>query len=296
MCKNPHVCFENSPPSRLARAMCPDAGVDSSLDLVATSARMGRVGRVGWDVRLGRASEIGPPKARVRMPDGGIERTTASFGLWPWVQLAVSKGDSVESFCELASIEQSALRDLGVRFSQPVANRVGQLALTRFGAGAAMEAGLLIEAGQFALLELIVRSLPTVRKGLEYGCTFFPLLHDGGHLSYEALPGGRAALRWDPPQSYVVHHAYVELTFAVALVGIRRETARPDAAPDEVWFRHEAPDDLALHTRVLGVEPRFGMPEDHIIFGASMTALPLTRANAAVHRAAAEAGAAVLDE
>jgi hypothetical protein len=159
-----------------------------------------------------------------------------------------------------------------------------------------MEAGLLVQSGQFALLELIVRSTPTVRKGLEYGCLFFPLLHDGGHLAYEALADGRAALRWDPPQSYPVHHGYVELTFAVALLGIRRETARPDATPDEVWFRHEAPDDLSLHTRVLGVEPRFGMPEDHVIFSASMAALRPTRANAAAHRAATEAGAAVLDE
>jgi hypothetical protein len=248
------------------------------------------------DTELEPASRVERSKARVRAPDGRIERTTASFGLWPWVRLAVSKGDSVEQFCQLAGIAQSAVRDLGVRFSQPVSNRVAQLAYTRFGRSAAMEAGLLVEAGQFALLELIVRSTPTVRHGLKYGCLFFPLLHDGGHLCYEPLSGGRAALRWDPPQSYVVHHGYVELTFAVTLLGIRRETARPDAMPDEVWFRHDAPDDLSTHTRVLGVEPRFGMPEDHVIFGASMAELRPTRANAALHRAAADAGAAALDE
>lgn len=248
------------------------------------------------DAELESASRVERSRARVRAPDGPIERTTASFGLWPWVRLAVSKGDSVEHFCALAGIAQSAVRDLGVRFSQPVSNRVAQLAYARFGPAAAMEAGLLVEAGQFALLELIVRSTPTVREGLKYGCVFFPLLHHGGHLCYESLAGGRAALRWDPPQSYAVHHGYVELTFAVALLGIRRETARPDAVPDEVWFRHEAPDELSLHTRTLGVEPRFGMPEDHVIFGASTAALRPTRANAAVHRAAAAAGAAALDE
>jgi hypothetical protein len=229
-------------------------------------------------------------------PDGPIERTTASFGLWPWIQLAVSKGDSVEGFCKLAGIAESALRDLGVRFSQPVTNRVAELAYARFGSGAAMQAGLLVEAGQFNLLELIARSAPSVSDGLEVGCRFFPLLHDGGHLCYEPLAGGRAALRWDPPQSYVVHHGYVELTFAIALLGIRRETGQPDAMPDEVWFRHEDPDDRALHTRVLGLEPHFGMAEDHIIFGAAMAALHLTRENAEVHRAAADAGEAVLDE
>jgi hypothetical protein len=248
------------------------------------------------DAKLEGASRVERSRRRVRAQDGHIERTTASFGVWPWVQLAVSKGDSVEHFCKLAGIAESAVRDLGVRFSQPVSNRVAQLAYTRFGTAAAMEAGLLVKAGQFALLELIVRSTPSVSKGLEYGCLFFPLLHDGGHLGYEPLPGGRCALRWDPPQSYTVHHGYVELTFAVTLLGIRRETACPEAMPDEVWFRHQAPEDLSLHTRVLGVEPRFGMPEDHVIFGTTMAALRPMRANADVHRAAADAGAAALDE
>jgi hypothetical protein len=248
------------------------------------------------DAKVDALSRVEQSKSRVRAPDGRIERTTASFGLWPWVRLAVSKGDTVEQFCELAGIAQSAVRDLGVRFSQPVSNRVAQLAYTRFGPTAAMEAALLVEAGQFALLELIVRSTPTVRKGLEYGCRFFPLLHDGGHLCYESLDGGRAALRWDPPHSYSVHHGYVELTFAVTLLGIRRETACPDAVPDEVWFRGEVPDELSLYKRVFGVEPRFGMPEDHVIFGASMADLRPSRANAALHSAAAEAGAAALDD
>jgi hypothetical protein len=235
----------------------------------------------------------------MRVPDGRIERTTASFGLWPWVQLAVNKGESVERFCKLAGIAESALRDPGVRFSQPVTNRVAELAYRRYGSGAAMDAGLLVEAGQFHLLELIARSAPSVQKGIEYGCIFFPLLHDGGHLHYEPLADGRVALRWEPPQSYVVHYGYIELTFAIALLGIRRETAQPDANPDEVWFRHagpEGPEHRALHARVLGVQPRFGMPEDHVIFGAAMAALRLTRENAAVHRAASEAGAAALEE
>jgi hypothetical protein len=183
-----------------------------------------------------------------------------------------------------------------MRFSQPVSDRVAQLAFTRFGPGAAMQAAPLIEAGQFLLLELIARSVAAVRDGLEQGCRFFGLLHSGGHLAYEPLAGGGAVLRWDPPQGYPVHHGYVELTFAVMLVGIRRETGRASAAPEEVWFRHRAPDDCALHTRVLGVEPRFGMPEDHVVFGADLAALPLTRENADLHRAAAEAGSVVLDE
>jgi len=234
--------------------------------------------------------------SRPRVPDGPIERTTASLGLWPWVQLAVHAGLDVERFCALAGVTESALRDPAVRFSQPATNRVAEVACASFGASAAMQAALLNEAGHFQLLELIARSMANVREGLQEGCRYFPLLHDGGHLSCEALRDGRVALRWDPPQCYSVHHAYVELTFAVALVGIRRETGQPNAAPDEVWFRHAAPDDAQLYRRVLGAEPCFGMPEDHVIFGARVAALRLTRESSAVHDAAAEAGAAALDE
>jgi hypothetical protein len=255
---------------------------------------MTRVGYFGEPVVA--SSSIDLPPRRPRAPDGPIERTTSSLGLWPWVQLAVSEGLSVAQFCELVELEESALRDPAVRFSQPVADRVGRIVYERFGPGAAMNAALLIEAGHFQLLELIARSAPTVRDGIERGCRFFPLLHHGGHLSSEPLAGDRVALRWEPPQSYGVHHGYIELTFAVALVGIRRETAQPGAAPDEIWFSHDGPDDAALHARVLGAQPRFGMPEDHVIFGAAMAALPLTRQNAEVHRAAAEAGEELLDE
>jgi hypothetical protein len=237
-----------------------------------------------------------PPRARVRLPDGPIERTTASLCLWPWVQLALRDGMRIDAFCALAGVSESALRDPAVRFSQPVCDRVAQLVVSRFGPGAPMQAARLIEPGQFQLVELIARSVSTVKDGLEHGCRFFPLLHDGGHLLYEMLAGDRVALRWEPPQSYPVHHAFVELTFAVLVVGVRREAAQPELAPEEVWFRHRAPDDRALHHGVLGVAPRFGMPEDRMLFGAEALRQPLMRANAAVHEAATAAGTAALDE
>ena len=252
--------------------------------------------RMGSSVEAASVARVEPARAWPRLPDGPVERTTSSLALWPWVKLGLHEGLSVERFCVLAGIEESALRDPATRFSQPTSDRVAQLAWERFGPGAAMQAALLIEPGQFQLVELIARSGSTVKDGVEDGCRYFPLLHDGGHLVYERLAGGRVALRWDPPQSYPVHHAFVELTFAVLVVGIRRETAQQAIAPDEVWFRHPAPDDRAVHTRVLGVEPRFGMPEDHVIFSAEVAALHLTRENAALHRAAIEASRPLLDE
>jgi hypothetical protein len=235
-------------------------------------------------------------EADEREPDGPIDRTTASLGLWPWAQLGVQNGVTLERFCEQTGIEVSAMRDPGVRFSQPVADRVAEVAYAQFGPGAAMLAALTIEAGHFNLLELIARTAPTVHDGLTQGCRFFPLLHHGGYLRYERLASGGGVLRWLPPQGYPVHRGYVELTFAVALLGIRRETGAETLPLDAISFRHEAPDDTGLHTRVLGVLPRFGMPEDHVIFSAEALALSLTRNNAAVHHAARRAGSDLLPE
>jgi hypothetical protein len=228
-------------------------------------------------------------------PDGPIDRTTSSLGLWPWVLLAQKNGISVEQFCERAAIEVSALRDPEVRFAQPVVNRVAEIAYAQFGPGAAMHAALLVEAGHFHLLELIARSAPTVKDGLEQGCRFFPLLHDGGHLRCEPFAGGFVALRWQGPRSYAVHHGYIELTFAVAVLGIYRETAQTAITPAEIGFSHAAPDDRALHARVLGVEPRFDADDDYVLFGRELCALRLTRENAAVHEAATRAGSESLD-
>lgn len=232
-----------------------------------------------------------PTEVPVDRPRPGEEpesaqHATASFGLWPWVELARRSGMAIEHFCSLAGVELTALRDTGVRFSQGVANRVAQLAHDHFGAEAAMAAALTVEAGQFNLLELVARSAPTVADGLETGCRFFPLLHSGGQLTHEIAANGSHALRWRPPAEFEVHAGYVELTFAVALVGIRRETGHDALLPLEVWFTHEAPAQLGLHEQVLGKAVRFAMPDDRMVLGAEIAALPLTRKNTEIHTAA----------
>jgi Arabinose-binding domain of AraC transcription regulator, N-term len=222
--------------------------------------------------------------------------TTASFGLWPWVELARRSGMSVEEFCDLADVAPAGLRDAGMRFSQSVANRVAQLAYEQFGVEAAMAAALTVEAGQFSLLELIARTATTVAGGLETGCRFFPLLHSGGKLIHERATDGVHALRWQPPADFEVHPGYVELTFAVALRGIRRETAHEELFPVEVWFTHEAPSRLELHEKVLGAAVRFAMPHDRMVLGAEVAALPLKRENAEIHKAAKKVATTLLDD
>jgi hypothetical protein len=265
----------------LVRGRSEVSGVDSGAAGGATSARMTRIGPDERDA--------------LAAPAVSGERTTASLGLWPWVQLASSRGMSVERFCELAGVQVTALRDPEVRFSQLDANRVALLAFEHFGPGAAMHAALAVEAGQFNLLELIARSAPTVSAGLAQGCQFFPLLHDGGRLICEQRDGGAVALRWHPPE-YAVHHGYVELTFAVALLGIRREAAVASVAPAELCFSHPAPNDRSAHDSVFGTAARFGAGQDAIVFDRQAAALPLTRDNPDVHAAARKAAADLIDD
>jgi hypothetical protein len=218
------------------------------------------------------------------------------MGLWPWARLAERRGLSLEAFCEFAGIDVSALRDPGRRFSQPVANRVAELSFAEFGATAALEAALTIEPGHFNLLELIARSAGSVSEGLEQGCRFFSLLHDGGRLVFEQQEEGAIALRWRPPASYDVHHGFVELTFAVAVIGVRRETGQESVAASRVRFSHAAPADSDLYTRVLGVQPRFGADVDEIVFDGEVAALPLRRHNQELHAAAVRSGAELIDD
>jgi hypothetical protein len=226
---------------------------------------------------------------------GAGARTTSSLGLWPWAQLAVQKLMPIERFCELCGVSVTALRDPEQRFSQAICNRLAALALERFGPGAAFEAALGIPRGHFNLLELIARSAPDVRSGLDQGCRFFALLHDGGRLSCEPQPGDAVALRWRPPTEYDVHHAYVELTFAVAVIGLRRETGHDPLVPVAVRFRHAAPADVGRHVQVLGVRPEFGNSVDEIVFDARVATLPLTRSNPELHAVAVRAGTEAID-
>jgi hypothetical protein len=192
----------------------------------------------------------------------------------------------IERICELTGVEMAQLRDPEVRFSQTVFNRVVDLTYLQVGAGAAMAASLTVEAGHFNLLELIARTAPTVADGLQQGCRFFPLLHDGGRLIHEPAPRGGHVLRWLPPADYDVHRGCIELTFGVTMRGIRRETGRDAIMPAEVWFSHEQPTDLTLHERVLGRALRFGMSETRMLFDRRVASLPLTRKNSEVHAAA----------
>jgi len=192
----------------------------------------------------------------------------------------------MERLRSAAGIELSQLRQPFVRWSQRTCNDIAQFACDNFGTDAAMSAAQTVEAGHFQLLELLVRTAPTVGDGLRIGCWFFPLLHDGGRLVHERLPSGAHSVTWLPPRNFSVHHAYVELTFGVTVLGIRREARCEHASATEVNLRSAKVANTALYERVLGCRPRFEMQEDRMVIDRRVASLAMVRCNADVHEKA----------
>jgi hypothetical protein len=227
------------------------------------------------------SQDLGTP-ARVTA-EAAERRTTAGYGLWPWIELARRNDIEVERVCESAGVELRQLREIFARWPQTACNRVAQFSCDQFGPDAAMAAALTVEAGHFQLLELLVRTAATVADGLRIGCWLFPMLHNGGRVVHGRLASGAHTVTWVPPAEYTVHHAWVELTFGVTVLGIRRETRCSDVAATAVRLRRAAHPRTDLYAQVLGCVPEFGSDEDQIVFDASVAKLRMARRNPDVH-------------
>jgi hypothetical protein len=216
------------------------------------------------------------------------------MALWPWVALGAKHDLPIERLAQLAQLTVAELRDPGGRFPQVIANRVAELAYQRVGCGAGMEAAKTVEPGHFTLLELVARTSPTVSRGLAMTCRYFPLMHDDVRLKHHVLPDGANCVTFVSPSEYVVHYGYVELIFAVIVLGMRRETEHANAAPIEVWFTHALPESCTPFEALFGSRVRFAMPENRLMIDEQTSALPMVRKNSDVHAAAVRAAADLL--
>ena len=221
---------------------------------------------------------------------GGVE-PLASIALWPWVLLASQHELSVGQLAEGLGVPVAQLRDPGARFSQDVGNRLAEMVYERAGPGAAMHAAVMVEAGHFALFELLARTSPTVGEALVLACQYFPLLHRDVRLVHEVRADEVQVMRVTLPE-YPTHHGYVELAFAAWVLALRRETRDEGFAPAAAWFGHQVPAGArAAFEAVLGPHVRFGMPEAQLQFSPEASALRLARENADVHAEALRAAA-----
>lgn len=216
-------------------------------------------------------------------------RPIASLALWPFVELARRSGLEVEELAELAGVRVADLRDPGMRCTQAAANRVAELVCARAGEDCGILAAETLEAGHFALFELLARTAPTVGQALGQAGRFFSLIHAEVRLAYRVEPDGTHLIRTVVPDELRIHDAYGQLVFAAFLINLRRETEQPDLTPLEVWFRQAEPRDKTSFVRVLGPKLRFDMSEERMRFAPQIAALQLTRKNATVHAAAVQA-------
>jgi hypothetical protein len=239
----------------------------------------GTAARKGTGVRLAAIKPTAPVELR----------PFASIGLWPWVELGRRNGIPIERLAEVSGVRVAELRDPDARLAQGEANRIAELICQQHGPDAGIAAALTVEAGHFTLFELLARTAPTLNDALVEGCRYFSLVHGDARLVYDSPPTGPRIMRLVLPDTYAIHRGFIELTFAVWMVGIRRETAQPFLTPAEVWFRHPAPQETGLYEELLGPGLRFGMPEDHIAFDRATTQAPLSRRNSELHAAAVDA-------
>jgi Arabinose-binding domain of AraC transcription regulator, N-term len=240
-----------------------------------------KLGRRRSAVRSASQLEVVAPLAPTRPGQQAI----TGVGLWPWVELAGRHGLPLPELAQLVGVTVSELRDPDRRFDQSMANHVVELVCSRVGPDAGLAAALTAEAGQFALLEVLARTAPTIGLALAQVSRFFSLVHTGVDLQYQSQPDGAGVLRALLPHDYEVHHGFAEFVFGACLVTMRRETEQPSIVPLEVWLRRRAPPDRSLYDRVFG-RVLFDMSEDRMLLSRETVALALTRSNAEVHAAA----------
>lgn len=244
-----------------------------------------------------RAVKLGRRRSAVRAehhlevvaPVGRGRQVMAGVALWPWVELAGRHGLPLAELARLTGVEIAELRDHDRRFDQNVVNRLADIVCGRVGADSGLAAALTAEAGQFALIEVLARTAPTIGLGLVQVSRFFSLIHTEVSLEYLRQPNGDGVLRLQLPTDYEFHYGWVDLVFGACLVTMRREAQQPALAPLELWLRHRAPADRSLYDSVFG-RVRFEMSDDRMLLSRESVELNLRRPNPAVH-AAAMAGA-----
>jgi hypothetical protein len=201
----------------------------------------------------------------------------SSLVLWPWWELADRSGLGREWAMHLAGLEERELRDPDVHVDQRRANRLAAIVTEHYGPDAALAAAEMVEGGHFNLVEMVVRSAPTVADGLGLGAEFLPLIHRGRPLVHTRVDGA-SILRWVSRPDVELHPGYIELLFAVAIASMSRE-AGCRIVPRRVWFEHAASTDMQRHRDTFGPEVHFDMPETLLELSAQDAARPLVRAN-----------------
>jgi AraC-like DNA-binding protein len=132
--------------------------------------------------------------------------------------------------------------------------------------------------GAFGVLEYIARSSATLGEALARVARYVRLLEDAAEVAllrqgYEVtvVPGLGGG--------WFIQSDVMECLLAMTLRLLRELSGDAGLLPRAVEFRHAAPADTREHTRVFGVDVRFGTERDGITFAAAQLELPVVQAD-----------------
>lgn len=196
------------------------------------------------------------------------------------VDFAVERGVAARDVLRGTGLATAQLGDVDTTVSArqelTVAGNLVRLLGDRPGLG--LEVGARYRISTFGIFGFAFLASPTIGDAMAFALRFYDLSY-GYLLPALAVEGDLAVARFRLP----------ELTGPLARFLVERDlvairSVLTDALGDEMPFRSvsltvDPAGDTAEYTRLLGVEPAFGAPEDVITFDAALLGRPLPQAN-----------------
>ena len=131
----------------------------------------------------------------------------------------------------------------------------------------------------------LFESAATIGRLLRNVVEFFPLHTKGALLAVQPAPGGVLVIYDVAAGVAASHRQVIELGFGILVQELQRRA--PDWQPEEVFFRHSAPRDMALHRAILGRLLTFNADRNAVFVDAALLARPNTSGDPELHRALA---------
>ncbi len=215
--------------------------------------------------------------------------TVNSRVLWPFVVAFQHCDGDLLVELDRVGLNEGQLRDPDVRIPYCTAGKLIDNLVKATGRG---DLGLLaareVERGHFDLLELAVRSAPTLGQAIDHLVHFFVLLDDGAVLTLER---GReqSAMRLTFNAGPPIHPAYVEFIPSMLLLAARRETDVANLRAESACFQHQALAPVEPYDELFGCSVRFGAAENVATFPSGILTLPFRRANPPMQKEAVAA-------
>jgi hypothetical protein len=171
------------------------------------------------------------------------------------------------------------LRDPDVRIPFPVAYDLIETLIVDSGRNdLGLLAGRAVQVGYFDLLELAIRSAPTLGDAAENLIRYSVLIVDGAELRLERGPVF-SKIRHVVTCGLPVHPAYDEFIAATMLLFARRETNVDSLAAESISFRHAALASEESYKALFKSPIYFNADKGDAIFRTELLALPFRRSN-----------------